>query len=539
MRVTLPHGNTVPRVYVPPLVTGRPGACGCGCALTRSTSLGFRAVDFAVKMLGIQLYPWQRWLLIHAMELLPDGNFRFRTIIILVARQNGKTTLIEVKNLWKMLVLEVPLILGAAQNLDIAEESWNKAVEICEELEELAAEIKAVDKTNGKKQLRLVNGSRWKIIAATAGAGRGLAADDINLDELREHKNWSAWSAIGKTTMARPNAQTFGFSNAGSDTSVVLNTLQSAGRAAAQQAEFGTPADDSIMLAEWSVPQNVRCDCGRKDPDPDDPEDIPDPHDHACMLNDPDLWCMANPALGYGSLTTRAIKSALNTDPTATFLTEVLCQRVPTLAPQWVVISEKQHDALIDRKAIKDGLRPLDVAFCVQVSQDLKRTAIVAVGERPGHPEQLLAAVVEWRDGTAWAPARCVELREKWDPICFVVQDKGPTGALEAAIKEAGITLPENKEEPKRGDLINPWASDVADAYGQYVAHVRDKTLWHLDDPAVRTALARGRTRSLSGATAWDGSVDPPLIGITLAAWGRGVRLPQVTTLYDPIQNIG
>jgi hypothetical protein len=35
------------------------------------------------------------------------------------ARQNGKTTmLVEVKNLWKMFVLQVPLIIGTAQILD-------------------------------------------------------------------------------------------------------------------------------------------------------------------------------------------------------------------------------------------------------------------------------------------------------------------------------------------------------------------------------------------------------------------------------------
>ena len=43
------------------------------------------------------LHPWQRWLLIHALELNPDRTFRFRTVIVEVARQNGKTTILLVK----------------------------------------------------------------------------------------------------------------------------------------------------------------------------------------------------------------------------------------------------------------------------------------------------------------------------------------------------------------------------------------------------------------------------------------------------------
>src|SRR5262249_46845026 len=156
--------------------------------------------------------------------------FRFRTILILVARQNGKTTLVEVKNLWKMFVLRVLLVIGTAQNLDISEESWDKAVEIVESIPELAVEIAHVDKTNGKKALRLVGGSRWKIAAASRRGGRGLSGDDVNLDELREHQNWLAWAAVTKTTMARPNPQIWAFSNAGDDKSIVLNDLQKIGR---------------------------------------------------------------------------------------------------------------------------------------------------------------------------------------------------------------------------------------------------------------------------------------------------------------------
>ena len=61
------HGVTLPRIFTPPL---RP--------LTRETSNGFAVIAFAEIMLHVHLYPWQQWLLVHALELLEDGSYRFR-----------------------------------------------------------------------------------------------------------------------------------------------------------------------------------------------------------------------------------------------------------------------------------------------------------------------------------------------------------------------------------------------------------------------------------------------------------------------------
>jgi hypothetical protein len=72
------RGKTTPRLFTPPL---RP--------LNRRTSDGYDVADFA-EMIGEPFLPWQRWAVIHALELLPGGDYRFRIIIIVVARQNGK-----------------------------------------------------------------------------------------------------------------------------------------------------------------------------------------------------------------------------------------------------------------------------------------------------------------------------------------------------------------------------------------------------------------------------------------------------------------
>ncbi len=480
-------------------MTGPPGPCGCGCALTPATSLGFSAVDFHEQVLGIKLIPWQRWLLIHAHELRWDGRFRFRTVVILVARQNGKTTAVGGKNLWKMYVLRVGMVIGTAQNLDISEEAWDAAVEMVEGTPELAAEVAHVDRTNGKKALRLLNGSRWKIAAASRRGGRGLSGDDVNLDELREHQTWEAWGAVSKTTMARPNAQIWAFSNAGDDKSVVLNELVEKGRAAAAN----PAADPTLGLFEWSAPDDVRCTCGR-------PDGV---HSQDCRLQDREAWAQANPSLGY-TVTEEALASALATDPEEIFRTECLCQRVERLQSDWQVIPEAVWRALADEHSEAVGR----VAFAVHLAPDRSWAAIGAAGRRADgltHVE-----VIDYRAGTGWITDRAVQLVERWDPCALVVDAGSPAGSLIADLEAAGLTI------------VKPAHREVAHAYGQFVDAVApeegEPTLRYMPHAALDVAVAGAATRPLGDAKAWDARAATtdscPVIAVTLAAWGFATR---------------
>lgn len=457
-------------------------------------------MDFAEQVLEIEPIPWQRWLLIHALELRPNGRFRFRTILILVARQNGKTTIVEVKNLWKMFVLQVPLVIGTAQNLDISEESWDKAVEIVESVPDLAAEIAHVDKTNGKKALKLTHGSRWKIAAASRKGGRGLAGDDVNLDELREHLDWLAWGAVTKTTMARPNAQVYAFSNAGDDRSVVLNDLQAKGRATAQAGYVG---DLTLGHFEWSAPDDVKCTCVRPPGDPHRPD---------CRLWDRQAWALANPSLGY-TVTEQAIASALATDPDPIFRTEVLCQRVETLVEEWQVIPEVAWEGARDPRSQLEG-RP---AVGVYVPPDRSYTAIGLAGARAGGGRHVEVAgdgeTVDYRPGVGWVVPRLTELEEH-QPSVLVIDDK----ALADEAEKAGLVV----HRATLADVVTGCQllyDGIAgpDMAGRDVRHVGQEAL---------TDAARGAVkRDVGGSWAWarrDVSVETATLGaVSLALFGH------------------
>ncbi len=264
--------------------------------LTPETSLGFEAITFAEQVLGVDLLTWQRYWLIHALELKPDGTFRFRTVVTLLARQQGKTFLLKIVALWAMYLGRANLVLGAAQSLDIARESWQGAVELATGSPHLSPEVGNVRQANGEQCLTLTSGARYRIAAATRSAGRGLSVDLLILDELREHRSWEAWGALSKTTMARPNALTVTISNAGDDQSIVLNSLRAAALA-------GT--DVTLGIFEWSAPEG-------------------------CALDDQAGWVQSMPGLG-STITEAAIRTALATDPPAVFRTELLCQHVDAL----------------------------------------------------------------------------------------------------------------------------------------------------------------------------------------------------------------
>ena len=83
------YGKTEPRLWTRPLRT-----------LTAETSLGYEVIEFAKDVLHVELFPWQSWLLIHALELLSNGEYRFRRIVVLCARQQGKTLLASVLATW-------------------------------------------------------------------------------------------------------------------------------------------------------------------------------------------------------------------------------------------------------------------------------------------------------------------------------------------------------------------------------------------------------------------------------------------------------
>lgn len=436
-----------------------------GVVKVPATTRGFECIEFAEEVMGISLMPWQKWLLIHALELNPDGTFRFRIIVLLVARQNGKSTLMQVLSLWRMYVDGAPLVIGTAQTLDVAEEQWEGAVELAESIPELAEEVGQVIKVNGKKTLRLVSGQRYRVKAATRKGARGLAGDLVLLDEIREHQQWDAWASVTKTTMARRFAQIWAASNAGDISSVVLRFLRALGHQALGWPDgeegiadaLGLQGNDdenqaaaealaSLGIFEWSAAPGT----GKWDRDG---------------------WAQANPALGY-SITERDMAVAA-LDPEPVFRTENLCQFVlhmaqgPFPAGAWDGTSQSVEDRRL-RGVQRDTGRAL--TYGVDVSADGKMAYVaVAFWDTEGRIRFEVAAQragVDWLLPWLLSPDRLVPA----DHVVF--QSRGaPVSALAVDFELAGIDV-----ASWEGSALAGWHAAF---YSRVVKSVQE------EDPAV------------------------------------------------------
>ncbi|MGO3649359.1 MAG: hypothetical protein ACTJFP_06720 [Agrococcus casei] len=496
------RGCAEPRILTPPVRE-----------LTPDTSRGFECIEFAETILDTELLPWQKALLIRALELNVDGTYRFKTVVLLVARQNGKSTLMQVLSLWRMYADGAPLVIGTAQSLDIAEEQWQGAVERAESIPELEELIEHVDRTNGKKALRLSTGERYKVAAASRRGGRGLSGDLVLLDELREHQNWQAWGAVTKTTMARRYAQIWAASNAGDLASVVLRHLRSLAHR-----ELGWPdgkdgmvdlpdaiePDSSLGIFEWSAA-----------PDRD--------------VWDRDGWCEANPSLGY-TIEERAIAAAAATDPEWVFRTEVMCQFVnmaglgPFPAKSWAT----SLDRLEDRRArgvTRDSNRPACYGIDMSHNREWVYVAI-AYWDTEGRARVDIAAQrpgPDWLIGWLTSPDRRVK------PEHLALQRRGaPISSMWDALEEAGL-----EPHPWEGPQLAGWHGTFFDLLRSAVAE-KDPVvrLTHNGQPALDVPANSADIRALGDGWVIDrkGSpTDPAALIAAIAAVGLLMTNPEPT----------
>ncbi len=495
-------GCEVPRIFTPPLRE-----------LTPETTLGYDVIDFATNVLGMSLNPWQRWLFIHALEIEGDLDdvwwFRYAVVVVLVGRQQGKTLMSVVLALFFMYILCAALILGTAQDLEQAEDTWAECVEMAQENEELAEEIKHVWFTNGAKRLSLYGGRDYRVKASTRKAGRGKSADLVILDELREQRNFEAWDALSPTTLARERSLIWCISNAGDASSVVLRHLRMKAHAAlgdpdhiveALEGKADAPDEEageiSIGIFEWSAP-----------PDAD--------------IRDRDAWAQAMPSLGY-TVTERAVAGALAKTTVDGFKTEYLCQWVTSAInppfPHGSWDAGRDEDSVIAPDA--------QVTFGVDVSADRRRAAICACGMRSDRSYHV--ELIAYQTGQEWLVGwfRDVAAGQK---VRVALQGRGaPVSAL-ADVLDAidGV------------EVIKCEGKELAAYCGRTWDGVASNTEKDLNAPAIhhRTqaaldlAAALATTRPMGdGGYVWDrhkSSEDiSPLVAMTMA-YGLATRVEE------------
>ena len=451
-------GKTEPRIWTPPLRE-----------LTPDTSLGFACVEYARTVLRKNLYPWQEWALIHALEITGDLGadwlFRFRTVLFLISRQNGKTVLSEVIASFFLNVLCVDSIFGTSLSLDKAEEVWEAVVQDQESVPELSAELQRVGRTNGSKKLVLTGLRQYKVGAPTRRAGRGDSNDLVMLDEIREQRDWETWSASVASTNAKPNGMVVCFSNAGDPDSIVLRELRSKAIAlisgTGSSDDFGGDVDASTLgLFEWSAEDGAATD-------------------------DLEQLAQANPALGYGYLTERALMSNRGTFPEAKFRSECMCQQVETILP--APFPDGSWSACLD---LQSAIAPeSELYYGIDLSADRRWASVAVCGMRADGNYHI--EVVARRVGTAWCED-WFRTRAFKHPMNLSFQSRGApvTGLAEQLCTLKGV----NRIPIEGGDLTAGWGRFYDAIIGTGSIRV-----YHLQQPVLDLPAKTMQLRNIGG----------------------------------------
>lgn len=399
--------------------------------LTPETSYGFDVVTFARDVLKAPLDPWQEWVVIHAGELLPDGRPRFRRLLVLVARQNGKTYLLQVLTLYWLFVEMQPLVLGQSTNLEYARETWNKVGQTIMDHPLLSMRLpnKWRRTTNGQEEMTVGNAAdghdrcRYKIAASNSKGGRSLTVNRLIIDELREHKDWVAYNASYPTMNAVPDGQLWAISNQGEDGAVVLDSLRSNALKFIATGE----GDSRLGLFEYSAP------------------------DGSPLLHVPG-WQASNPNLGrridadtiYGSAVAAQESGGVEESG---FRTETLCQRVTILdaaidPARWNDCEAKGslRDPNIDQKSLM---------LCVDVSPDQLHVALVVAGKYlDGKVRVEPLHMWHGRDCMARMKEKLPDYARRITPRALGWFPNGPAAALAAYFQQAATTWDDREARP-------------------------------------------------------------------------------------------
>ncbi len=346
-------GSQIPRIWTP----RDPDRASLGPLMARTAEIG-----------GIDFDPWQHLVADCGLEIDDHGRWIHRGVCLLVARQNGKTVLLEARILAGLFAFsDERLILHTAQDRAVPRELFQSLVERIHATPEFRRRIpkRGIREANGQERITTVDGSSYRILAPRPAAFRTWSADLLIFDEAREQHDTGMWGAALPTQRARPNPQWWAVSNAGGPDSVVLNGLVERGRRAADN----PGADPKICYLEWSA-------AGGMDRD----------------LDDEAAWAEANPSLGI-RLTAETIREELAAlDPDA-FRTEVLCQSVPTATAAAIPPAAWLHCGGHDSEISQVLPRPV---LGIDIDGSRTHAAAVMAVVRDG---RLVADIVqEWRD---------------------------------------------------------------------------------------------------------------------------------------------
>ena len=365
-------------------------------------SRGQDLIDLA-SSIKVDLMEWQKFALFHTHKIKPDGRWATPQNIICVARQNGKSFLQQIRILGGLFLWDEALQIGQAHTLNTSLEQFRQMMWTIEANDFLAKQVKKVRLNHGAEEIETLRGTRF-MVRAGGSAARGISRPStIHLDELLRMNNMDSYASLRYTLMASPNPMLMGYSNAGDNTSVVLNSFRDRALAAIGGVE------DNIGYFEWSAPTDeISVENARH----------------------------ANPAMGV-TIHEDNIRSVLN-DPPNVVMSEVLCR--------WVVAIANIVDAAAWNKCL-DKAVDLDTEkltwLAIDLSPDRKHASLVGA-QKLANESFVVKLLHTWSNDLQLddkAIANDLADYARKYPTEYVLYSRKSAGAVASRLAPAGIPI--------------------------------------------------------------------------------------------------
>jgi hypothetical protein len=452
--------------------------------------------------------PWQQHVADVALEIDPEtGLLAYDEVVVLVGRQQGKTTLLLPKLVHRHLGFGTAQRTAyTAQTGDKAREKWRDlhvAAIKASPLKRLVADIRL---TLNKERLLWNNGSSHvPVTPSVSTGGTGDTLDEAHVDEAWAFVDNRVEQAVVPAMLTRPQHQLVVASTGKKQPEgEPLNPLFGAylrGKLRTGRAHVAAGERRGMALFDWTAPLDV---------DPTDPA----------------TWWACLPAMGH-TVTEAGIRSLLTTLGLPTFCAEMLGWWPGEQELRWQVIPKADWTLLADRGQ-KVGW-PLALAVDVSPNRDMTTIAAASAALRPG--ERPCVEVIDHRRGTEWVVERLTELVARWRPCAVAIAKSGSANSLAKPLTNVGI-------EPLLMSV-----QECAEAYGLFFDAVDCRELRHAGQQELDDAVSYALKRKVGGAAVWDwaspGDITAVVAG-TNALWAATVKGPsQLAAEYDVLDTLG
>ena len=368
--------------HCPPPITGK--------------SEGPLAAAIARRVLGLDLLPWQRLVLDRGLERR-GPRWRWRTVVVTVARQNGKSALLRALIAHRLIRGQT---VGAMSHIrsvgrevmfdPLADAFTGRNVSALFDTHAMRA--------NGAEALTLrATGGRLVMPSSSERGAHGYSLDLALVDEAWALKDYRVPGALTPTQIARPDPQLWVVSTAGTAESLWLRELVDAGRAG---------ETERLALFEWSAGPDL------------DPSEV-------------EGWEAANPALGE-TITLEELGNAYATATTP----ESRAEFERAHLNRWTA----RVEAILPAPAWRACCSPEitlagDIVLGFDVALDRSSGSIVAAGLVG---ERVAVEVIAHRAGVEWIGPALADLRRRWDPLAVVANVTGPARSVVEDLAGAG-----------------------------------------------------------------------------------------------------